>query len=160
MRALEVWLQGELFGRISQTRAGGRFAYDQSIAGANPGTPLLSLSMPAKARAFGEAKTANWFEGLLPEGQRRDEACRRLGLSPHDRLGLIAEIGWECAGAVRVLEAGDEQGRTESYEPVAEDALAEMLDDLPSRQPTPGARFVPHVARRLPGQAVRRHAPT
>ncbi len=97
MRTLEVYLRGKLIGAINETRRGARFTYDPTICEVYPGAPLLSLALSAKRRPFGEAKTRNWFEGLLPEGGRRDRVCKRLGLDPYDWVGLLAEIGWECA---------------------------------------------------------------
>lgn len=135
MRRLEVWLYDRLVGTIGETRRGGRFAYAPDVCDEMPGVPLLSLSLPVKRRPFGEGKTANWFEGLLPEGARREDVCRRLGISSYDWIGLLAEIGWECAGAVRVFRQGDARARLSSYEPVSADALAAQLGSIPSRQP-------------------------
>lgn len=135
MRTLEVWLYDTLVGRIAENRKGGRFEYTQDMLQAFPGNPLLSLSMPVKKRPFGEAKTANWFEGLLPEGERRDAICRRLGLSPYDWIGLLAEIGWECAGAVRVFDEGGRKAHPGSYERIDEEELAVKLGDLFTSQP-------------------------
>lgn len=100
MRKLEVWLHDTLVGHIDENRKGGKFSYAKDVAASMPGLPLLSLCLPVKRRPFGEGRTANWFDGLLPEGERRDAICRHLGLSPYDWMGLLAEIGWECAGAV------------------------------------------------------------
>ena len=70
MTTLEVWLYGKLIGHITQTRRGGVFCYTSEIAGKYSSRPLLSMCMPVNSRPFGEEKTANWFEGLLPEGVR------------------------------------------------------------------------------------------
>lgn len=104
MRQLDVYLGESLIGRIVENRKGGRFEYEQSIVGKLAGGPVLSMAFPAKVRPFGEAKTSAWFNGLLSEGNRRDEVWRSLGVLPYDWIGLLAEIGWECAGAVRVFE--------------------------------------------------------
>ena len=63
--------------------------------------------------------TRNWFDGLLPEGDRRVRLAARFGLRSEDTFGLLAEIGWECAGAVAVLPDGRSptSGR---YEPIAQ----------------------------------------
>ncbi len=106
MRALEVWLAGKRVGTITESRRGARFAYDERVYGLRPGVPVLSMSLPAKRKPFGEAKTRNWFEGLLPEGERRDSLCRQYDLDSLDWVGLLSEIGWECAGAVQVFPEG------------------------------------------------------
>ena len=129
MRALEVWLAGRLVGTISETRRGARFVYSEEVYEESPGMPVLSLCLPAKRRPFGESRTRNWFEGLLPEGGRRDRACRRLGLDSLDWVGLLSEIGWECAGAVQVFPEGGAAAHSGSYEPVAYADLAALLSD-------------------------------
>ncbi len=138
MKTLEVYLAGQLVGAIVQTRGGGRFSYDQDIYEALPGTPVLSLALPAKRKPFGESKTRNWFEGLLPEGERRDRVCRQLGLASGDWLGLLAQIGWECAGAVQVFPEGESRGHSGSYLPIDQAALAEKLSNAATRQPSGG----------------------
>ena len=137
MRTLEVWLYDELIGTITETRKGGRFSYASELVTEMRGMPLLSLSLPLKERAFGEGKTEAWFEGVLPEGVRREEMARRFGISPYDWIGLLAEIGWECAGAVRVFERGDSREHAGSYDSVSSEELAEKIANAPSRQPTP-----------------------
>lgn len=129
MRALEVWLAGRLVGAIRETRRGARFVYSEEIYEESPGMPVLSLCLPAKRRPFGESRTRNWFEGLLPEGGRRDRACRRLGLDSLDWVGLLSEIGWECAGAVQVFPEGRTAVHSGSYEPISQADLAALLSD-------------------------------
>ena len=97
MRQLDVFLGDNLVGHVVENRKGGRFEYEQSVADKLAGRPVLSMAFPAKGRPFGEAKTSAWFNGLLPEGSRRDEICRSLGVSPYDWIGLLAEIGWELS---------------------------------------------------------------
>lgn len=135
MRALDVYLNSELVGSVIENRKGGRFEYEPSIAERHKGSPVLSLSLPAKPKPFGEAKTANWFNGLLPEGPRRDEICKNLNLSPYDWIGLLAEIGWECAGAVQVFSRGEAKNHPPSYRKISETELAESLSDISARLP-------------------------
>ena len=73
MRQLDVFLGDKLVGHVVENRKGGRFEYEQSVADKLAGRPVLSMAFPAKGRPFGEAKTSAWFNGLLPEGSRRDE---------------------------------------------------------------------------------------
>ena len=135
MRTLEIRLSDTLVGRIVENRKGGRFAYEPDIVERYSGLPVLSLSLPAKKRPFGESKTENWFSGLLPEGTRRQDICRSLGLSEYDWIGLLANIGWECAGAVRIREEGDSTEHDASYEPISKEQLAQQLSDISARMP-------------------------
>lgn len=80
MRQLDVFLGDNLVGHVVENRKGGRFEYEQSVADKLAGRPVLSMAFSAKGRPFGEAKTSAWFNGLLPEGSRRDEICRSLGV--------------------------------------------------------------------------------
>ena len=84
MRQLDVFLGDNLIGHVIENRKGGRFEYERSVVDKLAGRPVLSMAFPAKDRPFGEAKTSAWFNGLLPEGNRRDEICRSLGVSPYD----------------------------------------------------------------------------
>ena len=84
MRQLDVFLGDNLTGHVIENRKGGRFEYERSVVDKLAGRPVLSMAVPAKDRPFGEAKTSAWFNGLLPEGNRRDEICRSLGVSPYD----------------------------------------------------------------------------
>lgn len=135
MRQLDVFLGDNLVGHVIENRKGGRFEYEQSVADKLAGRPVLSMAFPAKGRPFGEAKTSAWFNGLLPEGSRRDEICRSLGVSPYDWIGLLAEIGWECAGAVRVFERGHKRARELRFEAISPSALAEKLSSVTARLP-------------------------
>jgi len=152
MRELAVWLGHKQIGVIQEGRKGGRFSYLPQIVEEMPGVPLLSLCLPVKAKPFSEAKTAAWFEGLLPEGVRRQEVARSLGLSEYDWIGLLAEIGWECAGAVRIYEATSAPATPDalaatsapatpahahqtSYTPLSPEELAVKLSDIASRMP-------------------------
>lgn len=84
MRQLDVFLGDNLIGHVIENRKGGRFEYERSVVDKLAGRPVLSMAFPAKDRPFGEAKTSAWFNGLLPEGNQRDEICRSLGVSPYD----------------------------------------------------------------------------
>ena len=134
MRALEVYLGGNYIGTIVESRRGARFSYDSDIYERFSGAPLLSLALPVKRKPFGESKTRNWFEGLLPEGDRRDRVCRQLGLDSYDWVGLLAEIGWECAGAVRVFPEADVHEHEGGYVPLGADALARRLEHVDENQ--------------------------
>ncbi len=136
MRMLEVWLQGRAIGHIAETRRGARFEYEQKVIEEHSGMPLLSLALPVKRKPFGEAKTRNWFEGLLPEGERRNLTCRNLSIDPYDWLGLLSHIGWECAGAVQVFPEGKAGNHEGSLVRLTDSELAEKLSSISAQQPT------------------------
>ena len=130
MRALDVYLHDNIVGQILETRKGGRFQYASEIAQHFLGLPVLSLALPAKTRPFGEARTSNWFNGLLPEGRRREEICKNLNISPYDWIGLLAAIGWECAGAVKIRQQNDEPIPPAYYSTITASELGNRLYDI------------------------------
>lgn len=133
MRVLDVYLGNTFIGSIAENHKGGRFTYAPEIMMQQTGLPVLSLSLPVKKRAFGEAKTANWFNGLLPEGPRRDAISKSLGLHPYDWIGLLSKIGWECAGAVRIFPQGETSEHTSQYQEISELELAKSLSDVSTK---------------------------
>lgn len=136
MRVLDVYLGGLHVGTISENRKGGRFAYEPEIVRNYMGSPVLSLSLPVKKKPFGESKTASWFNGLLPEGPRRDAICKNLGINPYDWMGLLAEIGWECAGSVQIFSHGSAKTHPASYHEISSEELAERLSNCSTQLPS------------------------
>ena len=129
---LRVWLGDQPVGRLERVRTGARFSFDEAVVEQRPGSPLLSVSLPVCAGQFDAAKTATWFSGLLPEDARLDEVRRFYGIEGDSYLDVLQEIGWECAGAVRILpDDGLElpAGRTV---PLDDAGLARRLAALPS----------------------------
>ena len=76
--------------------------------------------------------TRAWFEGLLPEGETRTRAAGRFGVQPEDWFALLAEIGWECAGAVAV-HPEDMSAPDAGYQSLTDTEVGERLDALPGR---------------------------
>ena len=121
--ALAVWLSDRRVGTLEKTAAGDLLY--------SPG-----IDSPLTVAASGMATwsphlTRNWFDGLLPEGDRRVRLAARFGLRSEDTFGLLAEIGWECAGAVAILPE-DRSPASGRYEPIDDAGVAERLDALPS----------------------------
>jgi serine/threonine-protein kinase HipA len=120
---LNIWLHDRVVGTLE--RRGSDLVYtptidsDLSVAHRGPGSWSADLSR-------------NWFDGLLPEGDRRARLAARFQVRPDDTFGLLAEVGWECAGAVAVLPL-DRTPAGGSYQQLTDDDVAERLDALPSR---------------------------
>ncbi len=111
-----------------------RFAYGQEVlASRAEGDIVLSASLPVRQEAFAPARSAPFFEGLLPEGAVRGEIARRFGLSEEDGFGLLRELGADCAGAVVVLPAGERPrpSADEVVEPLSPGELEAMIEELP-----------------------------
>src|SRR5450759_4891492 len=93
--ALAVWLSDRRVGTLEKT-ASGDLLY-------TPGVDVPLTVAVSGVATWSAQLTRNWFDGLLPEGDRRTRLAARFGLRSEDTFGLLAEIGWECAGAVAVL---------------------------------------------------------
>jgi len=123
---LAVWLGDEQVGDLA--RAGRRL--QMRFTGRPGTTSLLTVAPDGTDAAWTPAFTRAWFDNLLPEENRRTAAETEHGVERGDSFGLLAAIGWECAGAVSVLP----QGRlpaSGSYQILSDEAVWERLDALP-----------------------------
>ena len=98
-----------------------------------PGTARLTVA-PGQDddSTWSPAFTGAWFDGLLPEEERRSTAEVEHDVERGDTFGLLAAIGWECAGAVSVLPEGRPPA-SGSYHALTDDEVWERLDALPRR---------------------------
>jgi serine/threonine-protein kinase HipA len=94
---------------------------------------VLSASLPVQPGAFAPARTAPFFEGLLPEGAVRAAIARSLHLSEEDGFGLLAALGADCAGAVSILPPGLQPAAPGGgrFRPLGEEQLGNLIEDLP-----------------------------
>ncbi|HUF99057.1 MAG TPA: HipA domain-containing protein [Ilumatobacter sp.] len=97
---LVVWRGNEVHAVLSERR--GRLALTYQ-----PEAQPVSVSMPVRASAYGDAVVRPWFRGLLPEGQMRLIIAYDIGVQPDDDFGLLRVLGKDCAGALSLREAGD-----------------------------------------------------
>jgi len=103
----------------------------------------LGRQFPLEATTASSASTIRWIEGLLPEGDRRADLARQLGLPRMSSTSLIREIGMDCAGAVQIVPPDHSRG-SPGYLPLTMAEIAEALDDLhrrPIRALERGARL-------------------
>lgn len=123
-KQLAVWLGDRRVGTLVRERQGG-FRFDGEY-----GAAALTVSREGARNPWTRGFSRNWFDGLLPEGQQRIAAEGIHGVNGGDTFGLLAEIGWECAGAVAILPEGRHPGGGR-YEPVTAAQVWERLDALP-----------------------------
>lgn len=144
---LDVFLHGDRIGALSRLPDGGYgFAYAPEVVDrCGEGSVLLSHSLPVRAQAFDHSEARPYFAGLLPDGPRRERIARELSLDPADDLGLLAELGGDCLGAVLVLPEGEAPVADDSGDLVgiADEELEELLD------PSPGPLFDPDQPQRM-----------
>ncbi|MBO4289372.1 MAG: type II toxin-antitoxin system HipA family toxin [Lachnospiraceae bacterium] len=64
----------------------------------------ISVALPFEAESFTPRQTHHFFDGLLPEGFTRRSVAAHLHLDAEDYLSILAALGGECLGAIRVVE--------------------------------------------------------
>lgn len=142
---LKVWLFDQPVGRLFLSNGRLHFAYLPEWL-AQPQAMPVSMSLPLQADSFDDQQARPFFAGLLPEGQLRSVIARQLQVSSQNEFALLDQLGGECAGAVSLTawESTSVQQSVQSVEPLpitpdaavqwlSDDALAGILDQLPSR---------------------------
>ncbi|MBR4401487.1 MAG: HipA domain-containing protein [Synergistes sp.] len=84
----------------------------------------VSISLPMQEAPFTAEQTANFFEGLLPEGFTRRTVAQWMHVDEWDYLSILHILGRECLGALCITEA--EEGLEASYERIAESKIREL----------------------------------
>ncbi|GLQ00094.1 putative kinase Y4mE [Methylophaga thalassica] len=93
----------------------------------------LSLSLPLQPDIFDDDVARPFFANLLPEAEQRRLVALNLGVSEGNDYALLDEIGGECAGAVMLLPDGELPTEYGIYQPVDDDELKAIIDELPRR---------------------------
>lgn len=136
---LEVFLGGTLAGRLSFDSASQLFAFEYDEAwvgrrGAMPLSPHLPLGGASTALMSSTVKA--FFDNLLPEGRALDEAAFAYRISKSSLMGLLANLGGETAGALRILPSkrGDSRPPADELRPIP---LEEMSERIRARASVP-----------------------
>ncbi|WP_232455579.1 HipA N-terminal domain-containing protein [Sphingomonas sp. KC8] len=131
---LTVWSEQRIAGELAIDR-GGAMHFTYALAWLeNPSARALSHALPKQEEAFGDALCKAVFGGLLPEEGQRTAIARALGVSPDNPFRLLAALGGDVAGALAFLpdgEAPPPAPEGEPADPLAEDALADLIGRLP-----------------------------
>ena len=130
MSGLAVWMYGTQVGVLSRQRGELSFAHTPEALELGVGRPLLSVSMPTRARRYNGAVPHAFFDGLLPEGDPRRMIAYDLGLSEHDIYSLLRALGRDCAGALVVVPDGETLDEEGVPEPLSEAEVAARLRAL------------------------------
>lgn len=99
-----VWLGGYRVGTLHQRGDHTRFTFTEEYLG-DPGRPVLGLvfEQNLRARYASALRLPPWFSNLLPEGRLRDWIAADRNVSVDREMELLAQVGHDLAGAVRVL---------------------------------------------------------
>lgn len=103
-----------------------RFQYSEEYL-QSPDACSLSISLPLQEQPFSPIQTANYFEGLLPEGFTRRSVAQWMRVDEGDYLSILHGLGRECLGAVSITEPGEEIQA--SYERVTEEQVRQLASE-------------------------------
>ncbi len=111
MRRLSVYIEingtskyvGEIIGNSSENAC---FTYDTAYA-STPEHRAISIGLPLEEKTFDARRTRIFFEGLLPEGFTRKCVAQWMHMDENDYLSILAGLGRECLGAIKVIENSD-----------------------------------------------------
>jgi serine/threonine-protein kinase HipA len=145
-RALDVWLYGIRIARLSEpSRLRLRLDFtEEALDVFGEGSRVLSLALPISRRPTQDARGASghkvsaFIEGLLPEGNLRRHIASQAGVPVTDTMGLLEQVGAECAGAIQVLTDGVIPG-TGQVRRLSEQQVAGLVASLPTYQSPDGA---------------------
>lgn len=104
-RSLSVWLREQRVGTLHALGEQIRFVLDDAYV-ANPHRAVLGLRFEEDLRARHRSirRLPPWFSNLLPEGRLRQWIAEARGVSETLELELLAEVGHDLPGAVRVTD--------------------------------------------------------
>ena len=131
MRCLLVYLEcmgkQRLVGTITGTsRQDAVFQYEQAYL---PDGVPVSISLPLQKEPFSAEKTRCFFEGLLPEGFTRRSVANWLHADEEDYLTLLASLGKECLGALRVIDENDTEDIMAHYRRLTNEDVIDLASE-------------------------------
>lgn len=132
MKNLQVWIEingvqtyvGSICGNSAKDA---RFTYDDEYMSDIEHRPI-SIHLPFSDSAFSVEDTKNYFEGLLPEGFTRRCVAGWLHADENDYLTILAGLGKECLGAVKILDINDPREEM-SYKKLAQDDVIQLAKE-------------------------------
>lgn len=108
MRSLDVYLADAVrpVGVLESLYSGStRFQYAPDYVEKARAVPL-SLSLPVRLQAFGDATTRAFFENLLPENDQIRWLMEVHGIDRSDFVSLLEFLGADCPGALSCVPRG------------------------------------------------------
>ena len=134
-RALDVFMDGRLCGRVEQSPSGNlTFRYDPGYQAVQNATPL-SLSMPPAATLHKKRSVLPFLQGLLPDSEGALQTiARRFRVSPSNPFAILEHIGADVAGALQFMAPGkgssDGTLSRTSVKAVSDAEVSAMLDHV------------------------------
>lgn len=134
---IEINGQSEYAGEIVGRDFGdARFTYAESYL-KNPEHRAISIGLPMEEKSFDAVRTRFFFEGLLPEGFTRRCVAEWMHMDEGDYLSILAGLGRECLGAIKIADETEK-----AVEPEYRELSAEEVYALASEGATESAELV------------------
>jgi len=109
-RSYSVWLHDRRVGTLAGSGGYTRFVLDGNYV-SDPRRAVLGLRFEEDLHATyrSNIRLPPWFSNLLPEGRLREWIADARNVSETHELELLAEVGHDLPGAVRVMEGEDSE---------------------------------------------------
>ena len=139
MRRLVLWMNGERVGTWSISQGKDQLKYEDSWLQSPQARPL-SLTLPftpGNQPHRGELVGA-WFDNLLPDSPRlRERIAARFKTKRKGAFDLLAEVGRDSVGAIRLLPEGFEAENVKAIQaqPMSDAEVAQLLRNTASMEP-------------------------
>ena len=98
---LKVYKEDFLVGEVYTSDEGVCFTYSQDYL--SKGALPLSLALPLSAKAYPQSAVLPFFDGLLPEGEQRQDLGKLLHVSSTSTIKLLQALAGECIGNLIIV---------------------------------------------------------
>jgi len=103
----KVFFKDRLAGFIEQAEGEYIFTYASEYLLESNAQPI-SLILPLRKEPYREKTMIPYFDGLIPEGWLLTIAEKNWKIDRKDRMSMLLTVCGDCIGAVKVLDASEE----------------------------------------------------
>jgi len=131
---MDVWMEGRDVPVGLLSRSADRelsFVYSDGVAPEH----RISMSLPIRPEAYGDAECRGYFANLLFEGPQLERVLDGFGLDRGDIGALLWHLGADCPGAISITPEGTGPGKAPGrfpgdYERLSDDRLNQIVLSL------------------------------
>jgi serine/threonine-protein kinase HipA len=139
MRRLVLWMNGERVGTWSVLQGKDQLEYEDSWLQSPQARPLsLTLPFTPGNQPHRGELVGSWFDNLLPDSLRlRERIAARFKTRGKSAFDLLAEVGRDSVGAIRLLPEGLEVEDVKNIQAqsMSDAEIAQLLRNTTSMQP-------------------------